>query len=77
MLRSVYIKHQGLIWNISVNACIISLCLISFGIVTHFWSDSLSVIKKSKQFDQCDIASYIAALTLTLIVNGPLGDHLK
>ena len=29
-------------------------------------------IKKSKQFNQSDIASKIAALTLTISVNGPL-----
>ena len=36
------------------------------------WGCNSHGFKKSKQFSQSDIASDIAALTLTLSVNGPL-----
>ena len=44
------------------------------GVSTHFWK-TLFLIKKSKQFNQSDIARDIPALTLALSVNDPLQSH--
>ena len=45
---------------------------LSTRVATHFLEQLTRLIKKSKQFNQSDIASDIAALTLTLCVNRPL-----
>ena len=60
----IYTKRHWLIWNVSVDAS-------GAGVAIHFWSDSLDFIKKSEQFNESDIPSDIAALTLTLSVNRP------
>ena len=45
--------------------------ILLIGVATHFWGDSLRLLTKSKQFNQSDITSDIAALTLTLSANAP------
>ena len=68
-LRPVYTKPQWLIWSINKH----------LHHIWSVWSDSLglprnpgSFTKKSKQLNQSEIASDIAALMLMLNVNGPL-----
>ena len=61
-----------MIWSISVNTCIISDQLRLQPILEWL---TWFIIKKSKQFNHSDIASDIAALTLTLSVNGPLSSR--
>ena len=61
--------HQAsmFIWIVNINACIISDQLglqTIFGVISWF-------IKKSKQFNQSNIANDITALTLTPNANGP------
>ena len=41
-------------------------------VATHFWSDSLGLLRNLSNIIKSDIASDIAVLTLTLSVNGPL-----
>ena len=68
MLRLVYTNRQ------SFGAILSTLVsyLINWRVATHFWSDLIGLLRKSKQFSQNNIACVIAALMLTLSVNGPL-----
>ena len=67
-LRPIYTKYQRLIWNVNINACIISdhMGLQPIFGVTCF------VYKKSMQFDLSNIVGDTAALMLMLSVKGPL-----
>ena len=44
----------------------------SIGVAAHFWSNSLGLLRNLSKFIQSSVTSDIAALMLTLSVNGPL-----
>ena len=68
LIRPVYTKRQGLTWNVSFNACIISDQLK----LQPIFGGPVWFIKKFKQFNQSDMANQVAALTMTLYVDWPL-----
>ena len=67
-LRSVYAKRQWWIWSVSST---LASYLINCG-CNPYLERLTWFIKKSKQFNHCDITSDITALTLMLSVNGSL-----
>ena len=65
VLIPVYSKRQSFIWSFSIK---VFLTAGQLGVATDFWNDSFGLLKKSKQFNQGNIASDSPALMLMLSV---------